>query len=175
MKKDIPLSQQPWWSPFSRWFRRSRHDPATLVAREVDARKLLAAIGDTVHPDDLGQFIGALGEGYYRASFEARYRVKATRGVNWIGRLLGIHPARYWYNHAPGVPDRLPGADHDGLWIRDGRPWAWTTQPYDLDHESLRGMLAFCDAHGLEMTVSGSSWHFLGRTVLVVIKRREAA
>ncbi len=173
MNRNDTLSQKPWWNPTSRWFRRSRHDPATLVAREVEARRLLAAIGDGVHPGDLGQFIGALGEGYYRASFEAGYKVKPTRGNLWIGRLLGLHPTRYWRRGTTGVPERLPGADHDGLWLRNGKPWAWTTQPYDLDQRSLRAMLDFCDAHDLEMTVSGGSWHFLGRTVLVVISRRE--
>lgn len=62
----------------------------------------------------------------------------------------------------------LPHSDHTDVWIRQGKPYCITTQPYSLSSEKLKDMLEFCEEWGLEFTVSGLSWHYPGWTSLVI-------
>lgn len=54
----------------------------------------------------------------------------------------------------------LPGSDHTTLWMKDGKPHIYVTQPYDLDQERLDEMFRVCRRHGLTMRVDASpAWH----------------
>jgi hypothetical protein len=65
-----------------------------------------------------------------------------------------------------------PGNDHGKLWNRDGKPVCYTFEPYYLGTDKLKSLSAFCEEHGLDVAISGSSWHFVGWTVLVELWKK---
>jgi len=75
--------------------------------------------------------------------------------------------------HDPGTGCEPPGADHSVLLLRDRRPYAFVTEPYSLDDKTLRQMLDYADNHDLQLSITGFSPHFPGRTVLVMMRKRE--
>lgn len=62
--------------------------------------------------------------------------------------------------------DQLPGDDHIELWV-NGSELTYESHPYGLSLGTLREMIAACDQHGLNLTVSGASWYFPGSTLCV--------
>lgn len=65
----------------------------------------------------------------------------------------------------------IPGADHtDGL-IKDGKPWAIVTQPYGLG-DDLPKLVDYCQRHDLVLQVEPWSWHYPGRTLLLLVRPR---
>jgi hypothetical protein len=52
---------------------------------------------------------------------------------------------------------------------------ALVVEPYDLDRESLRGLLAFADTYALNVTISATSQHYPTRTLAVFLEPREEA
>jgi hypothetical protein len=52
---------------------------------------------------------------------------------------------------------------------------ALVVEPYDLDCESLRNLLAFADAYELNLTISATSQHYPTRTLAVFLEPREEA
>jgi hypothetical protein len=107
-----------------------------------------------------------------REAFAKRLRVKPTAGHVCLNRLVKGHckgtglmfPKCFW----------LPVAnDHVSLWLRDGEPHVYVSQPYGLTLNDMRALVEFCDAHGLDAAVTAGSWHFPGETLLIEITRRE--
>ena len=79
-------------------------------------------------------------------------------------RLLGKRPP----------PQDLPlFADHTDLWIKGGRPFLWTSQPYSLTNAGIKELGGLIDL-GLGATISAHrSWHFPGSTVMVELQKSE--
>lgn len=100
--------------------------------------------------------------------FGARHKVKPSGGSATIARLIGkglSQEDRYLL--------RPPGADHDSLWLRDGKPVMFVTQPYELHRDGMREIVAFCDQWNLDVTVdTADSWHFPGWTTLLRYERQ---
>lgn len=68
----------------------------------------------------------------------------------------------------------LPAAnDHVSLWLRNGKPHVYVSQPYGLTLSDMRALVQFCDAHGLDAAVSARSWRFPGSTLLIEITHEE--
>lgn len=100
-----------------------------------------------------------------------RGRLRQSNGAPCVERLLG---KRCRYASDEDHTCQPPGSDHPSLWLLDGKPTLYVTQPYSLSWESLGGIVDFCRARGLEASVSAaSSWHFPGWTVAVVIATAE--
>ena len=65
-------------------------------------------------------------------------------------------------------------ADHTDLWIKNGRPFLWTTQPYSLTDAGIKGLAGLIDL-GLDATISTHrSWHFPGSTVMIELQKSKA-
>lgn len=92
---------------------------------------------------------------------------KRSTGYPCIERLHNRHCWHY------GECPRPPGTDHAYIMLRDGKPWAYVFEPYDLSLDTLRELVAFCDEHGLNMNIR-ADWatHFPGATVAVVLQVR---
>ena len=84
-------------------------------------------------------------------------------------RLTGNHCG---YASERGCPDCWPpGCDHPRLWIKDGKPYVFTFEPYRLSLRDLRELVAYCDRLGLAAEISGQSWHNAGDTFLIELRR----
>jgi len=71
------------------------------------------------------------------------------------------------------VPEVPPESEHISLWIKDGLPERFVSQPYELQMDAVREMISYCDKHDLTFTIHGASWHFPGATVLVEFRRKD--
>ncbi len=90
-------------------------------------------------------------------------KLRRTSGVRHPLRLLGRRPG--WNAQLPSF------SDHTSLWLKDGKPHVWVTQPYDLNNEDIRELAGM--AREYEITISGASWHFPGWTVMVALEKKK--
>jgi len=77
---------------------------------------------------------------------------------------------RLWDPDCSDMDNCIPGCDHSSLWLKDGKPHTFVTQPYGVDNKTLQEWCRLCDEKGLKLhTDARGSWHNEGRTVLVEI------
>jgi hypothetical protein len=96
---------------------------------------------------------------------------KQSSGIVCIQRVIGQR-----CNHYDMTRCRPPGTDHPRLLLRDGKPHSYVSEPYDLDMETLREMLAFADVNGLTFDLRQErAVHFPGHTACVVWRRKSTA
>ncbi len=70
--------------------------------------------------------------------------------------------------------DYPPGADHMSIWNKDGKPYAYVMQPYQLSAGEIKELTVFCEEHNLSLDIdSQRSWDYPGRTLLVVLTKKE--
>lgn len=68
-----------------------------------------------------------------------------------------------------------PATDHPEIFNGvDGRPKIFTSQPYNLSYECMKGIVDFCEANGLRADVLATSWHYYGRTLLIEYQKNES-
>lgn len=70
-------------------------------------------------------------------------------------------------------PGRYDWVDHPVLYLRDGRPAVFTSQPYGTDRKPDDAVKQFCEEQGLEIHLLGNDASFYnpGSTSLIVIAR----
>src|SRR4030095_15139258 len=61
--------------------------------------------------------------------------LKRSHGYPCCQRLVGH------CDHRHGAGCLPPGTDHPSLWLRDGQPAVFVSQPYDLSGETVRALL----------------------------------
>lgn len=86
-------------------------------------------------------------------------------------RLLGKNPRL-----RAELDQHLPFfADHTDLWLKEGRPFSWTTQPYSMSADGIKELAGLIDL-GLDATISAHrSWHFPGSTVMIELQKSKAS
>ena len=100
------------------------------------------------------------------ASYIERRGVKPSSGWCFLERLTGRRAVR--------DPMRFAWMDHPSLWIKDGKPFSFVSQPYGLGLQDLREIVAYCEEHNLDVLVdAGMSWHYPGATVAVEFTRKK--
>jgi hypothetical protein len=67
---------------------------------------------------------------------------------------------------------RVPAGDHVKRWRKKGGPDTLTSEPYEIGVEGMRALVAFCDKHGLNATLTAGSVHFPSHCLLVVLQRK---
>ena len=50
------------------------------------------------------------------------------------------------------------GSDHDALFLREGEPAVYVTQPFTINTAKAREMAEFADLHGLEFYIDSTRW-----------------
>ena len=90
---------------------------------------------------------------------------QSNRGVRAL--IKGEIAGRYLLNRFP------PGVDHGNLWSKGGKPVCFTFQPYHFSAGTMKDLVDFCEEYDLHLWVTGSSWHFFGRTLFVVLWRKD--
>lgn len=103
----------------------------------------------------------------YRDMWAKQYGLKQSGGHACLTRL------RRRCNGWNGCV-KLIGSDHTSLWLKNGEPYVYVTQPYDLSHEDLVGMVTQCQELDLELRINAwPAWHFPGRVLMVEVRRQE--
>lgn len=98
--------------------------------------------------------------------FRRQYGVEQSKEPASINWLLGRSSEK--------MSPLPPGCDHYSAWTKDGKPYAFVFQPYELRWEKLQKLIRFCQTRDLEVSIDGHlSWYFPGETFLVVITRKE--
>lgn len=99
-----------------------------------------------------------------RADWARSRGVQESGGRPCIGRLSGRPSDHNQSDHQCNPPK----GDHCSLWMKDGRPEVFVSQPYELSWAGLQETVAFCQANGLRADViSWPSWHFPGSVLTV--------
>ena len=87
-----------------------------------------------------------------------------------IWRLMG-KKCNYGKSHYC-VPGGM-GLDHCSLWLKNGRPEVFISQPYQLSMQELDGLSEFCKRHGLTYSVSMRSGHLPKPMITLEITRKQ--
>ena len=96
-----------------------------------------------------------------------------SRGLKESGGRLCVHRLLGKQCNFEGC--QPPAADHDTLWLKDGKPALYLMQPYGLCWEDIKKLAAFCERHGLEARVdTWPSFHFPGAVLSIHVEKSEA-
>jgi hypothetical protein len=134
-----------------RWFRKSGMDIGVAVLDLVEKH------GTTL----VGQAWAAISAGYtYHGYHESGLRKSSG---HCCLRLVGRHNCRE--NFQDCTP---PGSDHSCLWLKDGKPHQFITEPYGLGINTLTDMVAYATKYGLVFRIDASSPHYQGNTIRVI-------
>lgn len=153
------------------WGRPSRSRPGEAV-RLAGIRKALEDLLALCTEEDIGVLLKIIGNQFFLPRFTKRWNVKQATGFQGIARLI-------WGQRPTGNSDlaierggmSLPFDDHVSLWLKDDKPFMYTSQPYGLGHEDIRDILNSCEKHGLRVRLGAGSWHHTGETLLVEIMK----
>lgn len=149
---------------------RTKRDDLTVkqyIKTVKEIRKLLER--DTFDPIDT--CFRAFGEAIaspLKKQWEEVAGLRESSGVPCPERLTK-HRCSCGWSH-----ELAPGSDHTSLWLENGKPKLYITQPYDLSYEKMKELVAFCEEKGLRVDVHGrGSWHFPGYTLKIVIAKNK--
>lgn len=96
--------------------------------------------------------------------------LKEAKGFVCVQRLLGKQCGVSRQKHCDCQP---PGTDHPTLWLKDGKPKFFVSQPYLFEGETLKAVNAFCDEHGLNFQITAKgAFYFPSAALCVVFTRR---
>lgn len=151
----------------SRFLKGKDRTPEYEAAVEALRRLLEAADANAVER----AFAEVIGD-HRRERWAKVHGLRQSGGYQLIRRLAGASGCE----RCAGGDCRPPGADHDSLWNKDGKPAVFVTQPYRLSWDSMVRMVDYCRQHALEADISADrSWHFPGWTVAVEYRRAKRA
>lgn len=91
------------------------------------------------------------------------YKEVATRGHPCIHKVKGTK-----CDHLTCHP---PATDHPSLWKKKDGTLVFVSQPYGLGLRDVQELVVYCAKEGLTFSISGDSFHFPGRTFMVMIEK----
>ncbi len=102
-------------------------------------------------------------------------RYEAFKELNKVELSPGPHNIGYLCDGFDESRDLPPANfDHPDLWLKDGKPYMFTSQPYRITKDFLEIARNICVEHDLEMTIDArEAWYMPGRTVLVAFRKKE--
>lgn len=93
--------------------------------------------------------------------------LRLARGRAGWWRLLGLRSC-FDSRWRPIVLENLPGDDHCSLWLRNGEPAVWVSQPYPLSSSKIGQMTYVAEQYGLSFEISTwPAWHYPGSVLFV--------
>lgn len=136
--------------------------------------KATQALAELVEAEGTDAAVRAYAEATWerkREGWAAKHGLQQTRGRVCLARLLGKRCGGFGRD-VKGIPCQPPGADHCSLWLKEGHPEVFVSQPYGLSLKTMRELVALCDCTGLDVLVdTWPAWHFPGRVLMVEIRR----
>lgn len=140
--------------------------PRGLSARYRRAVEALRLVAQEEGLDQAQRAVGEALSDLRKDAWVKGHSLKPTDGSVFWSELLGKRPSR------EEELSRLPGDDHVTLWLKDGKPDVYVSQPYALGLDTLREMAQMADKHGLDVHVDAkSSWWFPGYTLFIEWRR----
>lgn len=125
-------------------------------------RDVIEALRD-VPPDELNRIYGHLHAETHQRWWVERYHLKQSKGTPCLHRLRG--------GKRQILAFRPPGCDHPSLWLLEGKPIVYVTQPYSID---VMALAEFCCKHGFVCRVDlWPAWHFPHRVFHIEITTEE--
>lgn len=64
------------------------------------------------------------------------------------------------------------GLDHQRMFIRDGKPAVFVSEPYQMTHEQTQALMDYAKKYDLYVSISPGSWHNEGQCLHIEIWRR---
>jgi hypothetical protein len=132
----------------------SRVDPAALIAliatpnAEMTAAAALSKLRDEAYKPT------------YRATTDSIRRL--------VGKMRIQSPKAGEMGNTP------PSDDHGRLFVKDGVPEFYLSQPYGLSHSQLVEILAWCDKFGLTVSISATASNWCpGSTIGLIYERKK--
>jgi len=142
---------------------------ADFVARSEQSevyRAAVEAVSKLLGEEGLNHAERAIAEGIAMARFETfahQHEVVLSDKIPCIWRL-----AKGRCNHMY-PPCQPPHDDHGGLWLKNGKPYAYTSDVYYLTTDHIRDIYEFASEHDLDVSISSNrAMHFPGRSLLVM-------
>ena len=103
------------------------------------------------------------------------WETKYTRSQGYACpcRLLGKR--HQWGSCTLGIVDtHRHWVDHFDLWLKDGKPHVWTSQPYAILKEDLFDIMRFCGTWGFDVCIGElDAWWNSGCTLISVRAPRD--
>lgn len=101
---------------------------------------------------------------YKMRKFEKAFSVHAYRGGKWRS-----------------IPSDLTGKDieedpdlhldHRELWMKDGKAFCLTSEPYYINKKALKRLIEHCDMYGIDFQIDAESFYYPGHTVRILFKK----
>jgi hypothetical protein len=114
------------------------------------------------------------------SALERGYGLKRSKGHVCFARLVGkrctrfdcLYPNRRQKEDSP--PCRIPGGDHDTLWLYKGKPVLYLAQPYEVSLETMGELVGLAKQWNLDISVDTyPAFHFPGGVLAVEVWRRD--
>lgn len=101
----------------------------------------------------------------YEKEWIEKHKVKPTRGDICIARLINKHctlenSVGFYFDHAQ-------------LWLKDGKPYIFTFQPYELDNKRMKQLVEYCEKYGLEFVMHTTpAFHFPSAVLWIEVTKQ---
>ena len=97
--------------------------------------------------------------------------LKPAGGFTCVQRLLG---KQCGISRQKSCDCQPPGTDHPSLWLKDGKPYYYISQPYHFEMATLGELNVFCQQHGLEYRITTwPSFYYPSGTMFVLFRVRQ--
>lgn len=143
-------------------------DIQQLATKDRDVKALLTALKTVLSKH--GAFVtmravASVLAPYKRQRFEQMLEVKESRAD-----IMGL-PSELAGKEGNPSETRHMGIDHPVLWQRDGKRTYLTSEPYYVNKEQLKALIAHCDEHGIDFQIDAESCYYPGHTVRILFKK----
>jgi hypothetical protein len=126
-------------------------------------REVVRVLGELADAEGLDVSMRAYSEAIWSRLYEELRERYGAPGSASVAKFLGLRG---------GKSAQVPAGDHVKVWRKKGAPVTLTSEPYEVDVEGMRALVAFCDAHGLSATLTAGSVHFPSHCLLVVLQHK---
>lgn len=132
----------------------------------IGAVKEIQALAKATSPEECRRAFASATAAVYEEEFRRRYGVTRSKSTACIQRLLGKRCGISLQRDCDCHP---PGTDHASLWLKDGKPHLFVSQPYNIRGSILGDATQFASEHGLELEIRADhNFHFPSSVLLMI-------